>query len=162
MRYVMKQKLFSFGDDFIIKDDLGHDCFFVDGKVFSIGSQLSFRDMSGQELAFIRQKVLAWGPTYEIYRTGAVAAVVKKELFTFFNCKFYIDVPGPDDLEASGEFTDHEYTVSRGSGPVAQVSKAWFTMTDTYGVNIEPGQDDVLILASTVVIDMACHGDSGD
>jgi len=163
MLYVLKQKMFSFGDDFVVRDRLGQERFLVDGKVFSIGNQLTIRDMAGQELAFIRQKILAWGPTYEVYRDGVMVAVVKKELFTFFNCRFFVDVPAPHDLEASGGFTDHEYTISRGSVPVAQVSKAWFAMTDTYGVDIEQGQDDVLILASTVVIDMACHpDDSGD
>ncbi|HTL28200.1 MAG TPA: LURP-one-related family protein, partial [Tepidisphaeraceae bacterium] len=78
MRYQMKQRMFSFGDDYTIKDDGGNDRFFVDGKALSIGDKLSFQDMSGNELAFIRQKLLAWGPTYEIYRNGEQAAVVKK------------------------------------------------------------------------------------
>jgi uncharacterized protein YxjI len=159
MRYVMKQKLFCWGDDFTIKDDADTDRFFVDGKAFSLGKQLSFQDMQGQELAFIRQKLLAWGPTYEIYRDNGLFAVVKKELFTFFQCRFTVDVPGPDDLEAKGNFTDHEYEFWRQSGLRATVSKQWFTWSDTYGVDIAEGEDDILILASTVVIDMACHGD---
>jgi uncharacterized protein YxjI len=160
MRYLMKQKLFCWGDDFTIKDDAGTDRFFVDGKAFSLGKQLSFQDMQGQELAFIRQKLLAWGPTYEIYRDNELFAVVKKELFTFFHCRFTVDVPGPDDLEAKGDFTDHEYELWRQSGLRATVSKQWFAWSDTYGVDIAEGEDDVLILASTVVIDMACHGDN--
>jgi uncharacterized protein YxjI len=160
MRYVMKQKLFSWGDDFRIQTDAGADAFFVDGKAFSFGDKLSFQDMQGNELAFIRQKVLSWGPTYEIYRGNELAAVVKKELFTFFKCRFTVDVPGPDDLEAEGNFLDREYTFSRGGQSVAQVSKQWFTWTDTYGVDIADGEDDVLILASTVVIDMVCHADN--
>ena len=159
MRYVMKQKLFCWGDDFTIKDDQGRDVFFVDGKAFSIGEKLSFQDMAGNELAFIRQKLLSWGPTYEIYRGGQLAAVVKKSLFTFLHCKFTVDVPGPDDLEAEGTFLDHEYSLTRGGRTVADISKKWFSMTDTYGVEIADGEDDILILASTVVIDMACHGD---
>jgi len=159
MRYVMKQKLFCWGDDFAIKDDQGRDVFFVDGKAFSIGEKLSFQDMGGNELAFISQKLLAWGPTYEIYRGSELAAVVKKHLFTFLNCKFTVDVPGPDDLEAEGNFLDHEYRFTRGGRIVATVSKQWFSWTDTYGVEIADGEDDVLILASTVVIDMVCHGD---
>ena len=94
MLYVMKQKIFSFGDDFVIKDDQGRDMFCVDGRAFSFGDKLSFEDMAGKELAFIRQKVFSWGPTYEIYREGQLAAVVKKELFTFFKCRFSVDVPG--------------------------------------------------------------------
>jgi uncharacterized protein YxjI len=159
MQYQMKQKLFAWGDDFTIRTGSGEDAFVVDGKAFSLGNQLSFQDMDGRELAFIRQKLLAWGPTYEIYRDGQLTAVIKKALFTFFHCTFTVDVPGPDDLTAEGNFTDHEYAISRGTRSVATVSKQWFAWTDSYGVDIEEGQDDVLILASTVVIDMACHPD---
>ena len=99
MRYVMKQKLFSWGDDFTIKNAEGEDVFFVDGKAFTFGSKLSFQDMKGNELAFISQKLLNWGPTYEISRGGAVVAVVKKQLFALFHHRFTVDVPGPDDIE---------------------------------------------------------------
>src|ERR1043166_680830 len=160
MRYVMKQRLFCWGDDFCIRNEAGQDVFFVDGRAFSIGQKLSFQDMARNELAFIRQKLLAWGPTYEITRGGELAAVVKKELWTFFRCRFTVDVPGPDDLEAEGDFLDKEYNFTRGSQIVAQVSKRWFAFADTYGVDIADGEDDVLILASTVVIDMVCHSDS--
>jgi uncharacterized protein YxjI len=159
MRYVMKEKLFAFGDDFTIQDEHGNDVYFVDGKAFSIGDQLSFQDMKGNELAYIKQKLFAWGKTYEIYRSGVLAAVVKKEMFTFFKCRFTVDVPGPDDLEANGDFLDHEYSFSRGDRPVAAVSKKWFSWTDTYGVDVEDGEDPVLVLASAVVVDQACHPD---
>ncbi len=160
MRYLMKQKLFSWGDDFRIKNEAGEDVFFVDGRAFSFGNKLSFQDLAGNEQAFIQEKLLSWGPTYQIYRQGGLAAVVKKELFTFFRCRFVVDVPGPDDLEAQGDFLDLEYIFQRGGRPVAQVSKQWFTWADTYGVEIADHQDDILILASAVVIDMVCHADN--
>ena len=161
MRYVMKQKLLSFGDDFRIKDDAGRDVYFVDGKAFSFGDQLSFQDLDGNELAFIRQRVFSWGKTYEIARDGAVAAVVKKHLFGLLHHRFTVDVPGPEDLEAEGNFTDHEYTIRRGERTVATVSKRWFSLTDTYGVEVVDGEDPVLILACAVVVDQACHPDDG-
>jgi uncharacterized protein YxjI len=159
MRYMMKEKLFAWGDDFTIQDEQGRDAFFVDGKALSFGDQLSFQDMHGNELAFIKEKVFAWGKTFEIHRSGKLAAVVKKELFTLFKCRFTVDVPGPDDLEAHGDFLDHEYEFSRGDQTVAAVSKKWFSWTDTYGVDIADGEDAVLILASAVVVDQACHPD---
>jgi uncharacterized protein YxjI len=159
MRYVMRERLLSWGDDFHVRDEDGKDVFFVDGKAFSIGDQLSFQDMAGHELAYIRQKVLALASTYEIYRGGTLAAVVKRKLFGLVHHRFSIDVPGPDDLEATGNFTDHEYTFRRGDTVVATVSKRWFSLADTYGIEVEPGQDDVLILAAAVVIDQACHPD---
>ena len=112
MRYLMRQKLFCFGDDFVIKNDRGEDVFYVDGKAISIGNKLSFQDMHGKELAFIRQRLLSFGPAYDIEYSGGVATV-KKELFTMFSCKFSVDVPGHDDLEASGNLSDHEYNATK-------------------------------------------------
>jgi uncharacterized protein YxjI len=60
-----------------------------------------------------------------------------------------------------GDFLDREYAFERGGSEVARVSKRWFALTDTYGVEIADGEDDVLILASSVVIDMICHSDEG-
>ena len=154
MRYLMKEKILAWGDDFTIRDESGREVFYVDGKIFSFGDKLSFRDVrSKQELAVIDQKLLAIGPTYEIFRGGRRAAVVKKKLFTLFRNKFTVDVPGPDDLEAKGDFINKDYTFSRGGRQVAEVSKKWFRLRDSYGVQLAEGQDVPLILAITVCVD---------
>lgn len=124
-----------------------------------MGNQLSFQDSSGTELAHISQRLLSWGPTYEISRNGQLLATVRKEIFTFFKCTFVIEGEAANHLHAAGNFTDHDYIFTRDEQQVAQVSKQWLTLADTYGVQIAPGQDDVLILACTVVIDMCCHPD---
>jgi uncharacterized protein YxjI len=162
VRYVLKQKLLSWGDDYYIRDDQNREVYLVDGKAFSLGGQLSFKDLAGNELAFIRQKLLKLSPTYEIHREGKVAAVVQKKLFALFHHRFTVDVPGPDDLEAKGDFLDHEYVFKRGDREVASVSKRWLSLRDTYGIEIAAGEDDVLILASAVVVDQACHPDDGE
>jgi uncharacterized protein YxjI len=162
MRYVLRQKMFSFGDDFTIRDESGRDVYIVDGRAFSIGEKLSFRDMAGNELVYIREKLLSFGPAYELYRNGELAAVVKKKLLTLLRAKFSVDVPGPNDLEATGNFLDREYSFERGGRKVAEVSKRWFSWTDTYGVDVVEGEDDILILASAVVIDMICHDEEKD
>jgi uncharacterized protein YxjI len=153
MRYQMKQKIWSFGDDFAIKDDRGNDVFFVDGKAFSLGDKLSFRDLNGQEIAFISQRLLSWKKTYEIYRSGRLFAEVVKE-WSFFKDKFTVDIPGPNDYEVTGDFWDHEYRFLRLGQTVATVSKAYFAWSDTYGIDIVEGEDDVTILATAVVIDL--------
>jgi uncharacterized protein YxjI len=160
MKYIVKQKLFSFGDDFAIKDEHGHEAFSVDGKAFTLlREKLAFLDAKKNEVAFIREKLIALTPSFEILRDGKVAAVVKKDFINLFRVGFTVDVPGPDDLEATGSLLDHEYTFRRGSKVVAEVSKKWFSFTDTYGVDVAAGEDAVLVLASTVVIDMICHPD---
>jgi uncharacterized protein YxjI len=160
MRYAMKQDFFSWGPDFTIQDAEGNDVFLVDGEGFSLGgAELAFKDLAGNKLVHIEQKLFSWGPTYEIYKAGELRAIVSKELFTLFSCKFTIDVPGPDDLQAEGDFLDLEYEFLRGERRVATVSKQFFSLSDTYGIEIAEGEDDVLILASAVVIDLVCHQD---
>lgn len=159
MRYIMRERILSWGDDFTIRTAAGEDAYYVDGKVFSFGNKLSFKNMAGAEVARIEQKLLSLGPQYEIARDGRTVAVVKKQLFTLFRARFTVDVPGPDDLDAAGDFLDHEYIFERGGGEVARVSKKWFSLTDTYGVDINDGEDDVVILASAVVIDLVSHPD---
>ena len=161
MRYAMKQKLFCWGDDYRILDQDGRDAYLVDGKAFVLlGQRLRFLDMSGEVLAEIRRRLLAWGPTFDIVRGGEIVATVSKHVFTLLYCKFTVDVPGPDDLEATGSLFDYEYRFQRHGRVVATVSKNYFDWTDAYGVEIADGEDEVLILASTVVIDLCCHADS--
>ncbi|HMJ18782.1 MAG TPA: LURP-one-related family protein [Gemmatimonadaceae bacterium] len=160
MRYVMRQKILSLADNFTIKDEQERDVYVVKGKLFSFGDKLSFQDTAGNELVYIDQRLLNWGPTYELWRGAELLAVVKRELFSFIHHRFTVDVPGPNDLEAEGDFLDHEYTFDRGGNVVATVSKRWFSWTDTYGIEIAEGEDPVLVLASAVVVDMVCHDDS--
>ena len=162
MRYVMREKILSWGDDFTIKDADGRETYKIDGKVFSFGDKLSFQDLEGTELVRIEQKLLSIGPQYSIIRGDETVAVVKKHLFTLLHARFTVDVPGPDDLEAKGNFLEHNYVFERGSREVARASKKWVSLSDTYSIDIDEGQDDVLILASAVVIDLVSHPDKKD
>ncbi len=153
MRYEMKQKLFALGNDFTIKDADGRDVFLVDGKAFSLGDKLAFRDTNGNELAYIAQRLMSLKKRYEIYRGGQMFAEVVKEI-SFFKDKYTVDIPGPNDYEVKGNFWDHEYQFIRRGREVAHVSKALFTLSDSYGIDIVDGEDDVTILATAVVIDL--------
>jgi uncharacterized protein YxjI len=153
-RYRMRQKLVSFGDDYWIENAQGQSVFFVDGKAFRLREHLAFKDMQGNELAAIQEKVMHIKDTYSIYRSGNVLATVKKALITPLRQRFDVHVAGGENMEAQGNILDHEYEIHAGRNRVAEVSKKWFRVADTYGVDIAPGADDILILAITVVIDM--------
>lgn len=151
MRYVMKQKVWSWSDSFTIKDEHENPFAIVEGKALGFGDKLAFRDPDGNDLAQIKEVVMSWGPTYEIHRGGEVAAVVKQKL-SLMRSKFTIEAGG-DELLAVGDYSDHEYTVERAGNTIATISKAWFAWSDTYGVEIADGEDAVLLLAATVAID---------
>ncbi|MCA2979125.1 MAG: LURP-one-related family protein [Myxococcaceae bacterium] len=160
MRSLAKQRLFCLGDDFVIKDDQGAERFSVDGKAFTLlREKPAFLDAQKREVALIREKLVALTPSYEIVRDGKVAAVVKKDFINVSRLGFTDDVPGPDDLEASGSLLEHEYTFRRGGRVVAEVSRRWFSYTDTSGVDVAQGEEDVRMLESTDVIDMIAHPD---
>jgi uncharacterized protein YxjI len=153
-RYRMRQKLVAFGDDYWIENAQGQRVYFVDGKAFRLREHLAFKDMRGNELASIQERVMPVKDTYSIYRNGGVLATVKKALITPLRQRFDIHVAGGENMEAQGNILDHEYEIQAGRRRVAEVSKKWFRAADTYGVEITPGNNDVLILACTVVIDM--------
>jgi uncharacterized protein YxjI len=158
MRYQLKEKIWTFGDNYVIRDGNGQDAYFVKGKFFSWGDQLSFQDLAGRELAFISQKLLTLMPKYELHRSGQHFADIVKE-FSWFKSSFTLDVPGPNDYRITGSFWDHEYSFERDGRQVAAVSKQFWSWGDTYGVDIASDEDDVAILATVVVIDLVCHDD---
>jgi uncharacterized protein YxjI len=153
--YLIRERFFRLGEDSDITDDQGRPVLHVDGKVLTLHDRLVLRDPEGREVAQVRRKLVAMRPTYRISVAGEQAAEVRKHLFTPFHDRFTIDVPGPDDLEMEGDLLDHEFTIRRGGQTVATVSKRWFSMRDTYAVDVAPGQDDLLILASVLALDLA-------
>ncbi|MGC9398316.1 MAG: LURP-one-related/scramblase family protein [Anaerolineae bacterium] len=161
MRYVIKQKVFTLTDDFVIHDMDGNPRYHVKGKLLSLGDRLSFRTLSGEEVVTIRQKLLSFSPRYRIYRRGVLQAEVKKRKFTLLRDKFKVNMKdGTPDLEITGNLLDHNYRIERQGREVARVSKTWITVRDSYGADVAPGEDDVFILACVVVVDMISHGSS--
>jgi uncharacterized protein YxjI len=153
----MREKLFAIGDDFWIENEGGERAFKVNGKVLRVRDTLALESPNGQELYSIQQKMLHVRDTMEIERGGRKVATVKKALVTPLRDRFSIDVEDGEDMEAKGNIVDHEYKIERDGDEVAQVSRRWFRVRDTYGVEITPGQDDALILATVVCIDQMTH-----
>jgi uncharacterized protein YxjI len=157
-KYRMREKLFAIGDDYWVEDEEGERVFKVDGKAMRIRQTFILEDPSGAELFKIQEKKLHIRDTMEIERGGETVATVKKALITPLRDRFSVEVEGGEDLEAKGNIVDHEYKIERGGDRVAEVSKRWFRIRDTYGIEIAPGQEDALILAVTVCIDQMTRG----
>ena len=153
--YLIRERFFRLGEDSDITDEQGRPVLQVDGKVLTLHDRLILRDPNGQEVAQVHRKLVALRPTYEVSVGGREVAEVRKRLFTPFGDRFTIDLPGPDDLEMTGDLLDHEFTIRRGDQTVATISKRWFSMRDTYAVDVAAGQDDLLILACVLALDLA-------
>lgn len=152
-RYQMRERLLAFGDDFYIETGVGQRAFWVDGKALRIRDTLMFKDMQGNEIYRIQEKVARVRDTMTIYKGNDRAAVVKKALITPLRDRYAASIPGMPDMETQGNLLQHEYRIERDGTPVATISKRWFRVRDTYGVDVAAGQDDLLVLAIAVCVD---------
>jgi len=157
-RYQMREKLVSIGDDFWIENAQGQKTFKVDGKALRVRDTLNFEDRSGKVLCKIQERKLRVKDSMEVEGPGGESvATVKKAIISPVRDRFTVKIKNGPDLEVKGNILDHEYTIGEGRDKVAEVSKKWFRVRDSYGVSIDPGQDDIVILAVTVCIDQMAH-----
>ena len=148
----MREKLFSIGDDFWIEDEEGERVFKVDGKALRLRETLVLEDSSGSELYTVQEKKLHIRDTMAIERDGKKIAEVHKRLIGLRD-RLKVDLEGGGELTIKGNLTDHEYTIKGDHGKIAEISKKWFRVRETYGVAIAEEQDDALLLAITVAVE---------
>ena len=153
--YVIRERLFRLGEDSDITDGAGQPVLHVDGKVMSLNNRLILRDPAGREAGQVRRKLAALRPTYQITIDGKDVAEVRRHLFTPFGERFTIDVHGAGGMHIDGDLLSHEFTIGRDGHIAATISKRWLSMTASYAVDVAPGEDDLLILASVLALDLA-------
>lgn len=160
-RYKIRQNLLSIGDDFWIENAKGQKVFKVDGKVLRIRKTLVFEDANGRKLAQIKERLLALKDTMVVEdANGKDIATIKKALIAPLRDKWNVNVKDGEDLVVQGNILNLEYSIKQGRTKVAEVSKKWFSFTDTYGVEIADGQNEILMLAIAVAVDMMAHDEA--
>jgi uncharacterized protein YxjI len=153
-RYRMAQRLASIGDDYFIQNEAGQRVFKVDGKALRVRSTLKFEDMRGNELAHIQERMLRVRDTMNVEGpNGEVLASVRKAMITPLRDRYVVKIGNGPDLNIQGNIVDHEFRISDGNQVIAEASKRWFRVRDTYGIEIAPGQQDIVILAAIVCVD---------
>jgi uncharacterized protein YxjI len=153
VRYRMQEKLFAIGDDYWIETEDGRRAYKVNGKALRVRDTFILEGPDGEELLKVQQKMLRVRDTMKIERGGDTVATIKKALITPLRDRFSIEVEGAGELNAKGNIVDHEYEIEQDGEKIAEVSKRWFRVRDTYGIEVAPGQDDALILSATACID---------
>jgi uncharacterized protein YxjI len=152
--YKMREKMLSIGDDAWIEDQTGRRAFKVNGKALRMRRTLVLEDAQGNELLKIQDRPIRVREVMEIEDgNGATIAHVKKAMLTPLRQRFTVEVTGGAELKAQGNIVDHEFQIEANGTKVAEVSKRWFRVRETYGIEVVPGNNDVLILAIVVCID---------
>jgi uncharacterized protein YxjI len=156
--YKMREKLVAIGDDYWIEDSNGNRVYKVNGKALRLRSTLDFEDAHGQVLAKIQERVARIRETMVIEdANGNSLASVRKAMITPFRERWTVKVENGPDISVQGNIIDHEYKLELDGTKVAEVSKKWLRVADTYGVEVAQGQNPVLILAITAVLDQMAH-----
>ncbi len=159
VRYQMREKLLSIGDDSWIEDDGGRRAFKVNGKALRVRQTLILEDADGNALLKIQDRPVRVRDVMEIEDAdGRTVATVKKAMITPLRERFKIDLAAGGEMSAQGNIVDHEFEIEADGGKVAEVSKKWFRVRDSYGVEVSPGQNDILLLAITICIDQMAAG----
>lgn len=158
MRFVIKQKLFSFRSRYMIRDEQEREVYAVEGKFFSWFKKLRISDMQGRKLAYLRQRFAFLRPLFEVIREGQPTVTIRKRFWPMWPPRLDVTVEGGGPaLSVAGSYWGHEYTIGSGGKTIATISKRWFTWADTYGVQVEPGVDPVLVLSIAIVMDSIFH-----
>ena len=149
MKLYIKEKVFSWGDRFTVKDIDGNDKYIVEGEVFSWGKKLHVYDMAGMEVAFIKQEVWSFLPRYYVFCGEEQVAEIRKE-FTFLFPRYTIDGLG---WEIEGSFMAHDYEITKNGRSIVYISKEWMTWGDSYELDIADPDDEIVALAVVLTID---------
>ncbi len=149
MKLYIKEKVFSWGDKFYVKDALGEDRYVVEGEVFTLGKKLHVYDMQGREAAFIEQELMTFLPCFTVYSGGREIAQVKKE-FSFLVPRYTIEGLG---WEIEGSFWEHEYRITQNGRTIVTISKEYMTWGDSYELDIVNPADEIVALAVVLTID---------
>lgn len=158
VHFQMRQKLASIGDDFWIQDQAGNRVYKVNGKALRIRETLIFEDAQGNELAKIQERKLRVRDTMNIEDAdGNTIATVKKAVISPIRERWHVSMGGGPDIDVKGNILDHEYTLEMDGRKIGEVSKRWVRLADTYGVEVAPDQNPVVVLAITAVLDEMAH-----
>jgi uncharacterized protein YxjI len=149
----MRQKILALGHDFWVKDAEGRDVYYIDNKLFALRKTYSILDAHNREILKVQHKPLHIHRTMELEQDGKVVASVQKNLISPLLDRWTIEVPGGQNLTAQGDLFDHEYTIQGNGGTLAHISKQWFAIRESYGIDIADGANVPLMIGIALAID---------
>lgn len=154
MRLLIKQRVFSWTDTYDVYDENENPKYFVKAEFFTLGHQIHVYDRNQNEVGAIYQKLLTLMPAFEVELGGSVVGTIQKR-FAFFTPKYEIDYCG---WRVEGDFMGWDYDVYDGCSVTAHISKQLFRWGDTYVIDFDRPEDELLCLLLVIAIDAANCG----
>ncbi len=151
MRLLIKQRVFSWTDSYDIYDEKGNQKYFVKAEFLSLGHRLHVNDTSGREIGVVKQRIFTLLPAFDIEIDGREVGSIQKQ-FTLFRPRYDIYFNG---WRCEGDFMSWDYEVYSGFSSVVHISKELFHWGDTYVIDIQNPEDEVMALMLVLAIDAA-------
>jgi uncharacterized protein YxjI len=158
MKFLMRERMFSIGDDYWIEDENGDRAFLVDGKALRLRQTFELKDPAGETLAVIRKKVISVRDTMIVERDGDTVAKVHKKLFSPLRHKMVIELADGQEWTATGDIIEKNYEIEGEEGVIAHTSRKWFRIRESYGIEIDH-PDVPLVLSVAVAVEELAHAD---
>ena len=163
MRLLVRERLFAVGDDYWIEDEDGRKLFLVDGKAMRLRDTFELKDAEGRVLARVRQKLVSLRSTVVIERDGGELATVRRKRLSLLRNHYRVSLVDGTELDVSGKLLDREFAIEYDGELLAQISRRWLTIRDTYGIDIvREDADTALLIAVAMCVTLLAEREQGD
>lgn len=150
MQLLIKQRLFTFTDNYYVYDETGEIRYEVEDELFRLGHQIHVYDKrTGREVGSIHQRFFTLMPEFEIVIDGRVMGTIRKKI-SFFTPQYEVDYRG---WHVEGNLMGWDYQVMRGDMEVMTISKELFNWSDTYSLRYDNPADEIPGLLLVIAID---------
>lgn len=162
--FLVRDRIFGIGDDYWIDDEHGRHAFLVDGKALRMRETFELKDAEGRVLITIRKKMLALRDTMTIERDDAPLATIRRKRLSLLRNHYRVELADGTVLDVSGKILDREFAVEYEGELLADISRRWLTVRDTYAVKVVRDDADpaLLIAVAVCVIRLAERERGGD
>ncbi|MFF3390864.1 LURP-one-related/scramblase family protein [Streptomyces sp. NPDC002669] len=151
MRFLVRERLFAVGDDYWIEDTDGRKVFLVDGKAMRVRDTFELKDASGRVLVRSRQKLLSLRDTMVVERDGEQLAEIRRKRLSLLRNHYRVTLVDGTVLDVSGRILDREFAIEYDGELLAQISRRWLTVRDTYGIDIVREDADAALLLTVAI-----------
>ncbi len=155
MGLCIKEKVFSWNQQYDVFDENGNQKYAVKSEFFSLGHKIHIYDLQGQEVASIYEKVFSFFKTFRIFLHGEEKGTIKEKL-SFFHPKYKVDFLG---LDVEGDIFDWNYQMSKNGVVMATMQRKIFSWASTFYLDCALGADEVSYLALAIALDAAHFDD---
>lgn len=151
MRFLVRDRLLGFGDDYWIEDEHGRKAFLVDGKAMRLRDAFELKDPQGHVLIDIHKKMFALRDTMVVERDGRPLATVRRKRLSLLRNHYRILLTDGTELDVSGKILDREFVIEYEGELLAHISRRWLRVRETYGLDVVRDDADPALLIAVAV-----------